>query len=485
MKRTLIATACALALAACQDAAPTGPAAAPAEANAALLGGGGLIEPALSSLLHAAAPTDRLIAIVNFDPAKTTSATLAGRLRTLGAGVVRFEHLSMVAVLASPAQILSAAALPGVEGVYDNGVEKLLLRESVASIRADVAHTAGFTGKGIGVAIMDSGINGLNPDVPFPSKTVANVKFTLNFQDLLEDDGTPRFGGELFIENLPNTDATSGHGTHVAGIVAGTGGSTYGTHRGVAPGANLIGLSLGEATAVVNVSILQGADWLIENRARYNIQVVNCSWGSNGEFDPKDPVNEAMSALHDAGITVVFAAGNEGPDQNTMNLRSANPDVISVAAGCKLYVLDGTNSQASCLDANGRPAVLAGFSSRGVPGDPIWHPDVTAPGVNIVSTRAYTGAVSWIGVTSDAGECNVSIQNFAHYTCMSGTSMAAPHVAGVVALMEEASNGKITPDQALMVLQNTARPIPGYAHWEVGTGFVDAYAAALAAQAYR
>jgi serine protease AprX len=480
MKRLFLLPALLAGLAACQD---FDNAAAPGRASLALSGVSARIDPELTAALASAPAATPLVVIVNFDPARTSSGTLSSALQGMGAGVMRFKHLSMVAATVLPAQVASIAALPGVQGVYDNGTERLLLKESVQSIRADVAYSAGYTGAGVGVAIMDSGINGLNADVGYPAKTVANVKFVANFGDVVEDDGTPTVGGELFVENVANTDNTSGHGTHVAGIVAGTGASTHGAYRGVAPGAHLVGLSVGEGLSIVNVSVLQATDWLIENARRYNVQVVNCSWGSNGEFDPADPVNEAMSALHDAGITVVFAAGNEGPAENTLNRRSVNPDVISVAAACKVNVLvDPSNSQSQCNDGRGR--IVADFSSRGIPGDALWHPDITAPGVRIVSTRSYGSAMTGLDAPSDLQQCNIGIQNLANYTCASGTSMASPHIAGVAALMEQASGGSITPDQTLAVLRATARPLAGYAEWEVGAGYADAYAAARAARAY-
>jgi len=161
---------------------------------------------------------------------------------------------------------------------------------------------------------------------------------------------------------------------------------------------------------------------------------VNNSWGTTGPFDPKDPINKATKQVSSKGITVVFAAGNDGP-----------------------------------------------FSSRGIPGDPLYHPDVTAPGVHIVSTRASTGIVLNV---SDANHdlnltstCALSVANAPYYTCASGTSMATPHVTGVVALMQEAAGGRLAPDQVASVLTQTARPLPGYALWEVGTGYVDALAA--------
>jgi serine protease AprX len=485
MKRLLLATACAFGLAACQDAVPTAAPGAP-EAPARSTAAAAPLDPELAAALLAAAPADRLIVLVNFDPARTGTSAVSRAVRRLGAGVVEFRHLSMLAALATPAQVREIASLPGVQGVYDNGVERLHLREAVASIRADQVHVSGVTGRGVGIAIIDSGINGLNPDVGYPAKTVQNVKFTSDLSFFTEDTtALPRLGGELYVSNLQNTDNTSGHGTHVAGIAAGSGASTYGAYRGVAPGAHLVGLSVGEGASVLNFSVLQAVDWLLEHGDDYNVQVANNSWGSNGPFDPADPVHEAMKQLHDAGVTVVFSAGNEGPGENTLNRRAVAPWVISVAAGCKLWVQDPTNSRSQCVDAAGREPVLAGFSSRGIPGDPLYHPDVTAPGVRIVSTRAFSGAVPLLGATSDANVCNIGIQNLKNYTCMSGTSMSAPVVAGVVALMEEAAGGRLTPDQVLALLTSTARPLAGYAEWEVGAGYVDAAAAVKAARSAR
>src|SRR5687767_8741493 len=158
MKRLFLLPAVLAGLAACHD---FDNAAAPGR-SIALSGVSAKVDPELAATLNLASTTP-VVVIVNFDPARTSSATLSGALQGLGAEVMRFKHLSMVVATVLPSQVASIAGMPGVEGVYDNGTERLLLRESVQSIRADVAYAAGFTGAGVGVAIMDSGVNGLNP----------------------------------------------------------------------------------------------------------------------------------------------------------------------------------------------------------------------------------------------------------------------------------------------------------------------------------
>jgi serine protease AprX len=132
-----------------------------------------------------------------------------------------------------------------------------------------------------------------------------------------------------------------------------------------------------------------------------------------------------------------------------------SPRVIGVAAGNK----DGRT--------------LADFSSRGIPGSSLYHPTITAPGVAIVSTRAPNTILPVLGVTDDI---NIQPTWIPFYTTMSGTSMATPHISGVVALMLEANPG-LTPDQIKSILTQTATPMAGYQEFQVGAGYVNAYAA--------
>lgn len=486
MKRWIALTLCALTTAACQDQSGPEGLTGPAEhAGASLLAlPGARLDPVLTTALNLASPLDRLEVIVNFDEAQTSGALLGSRILGTGAGIITFRHLPVVAALATPAQVASIRGLPGVTSLYANRQLRYHLREAVQSVNAPQVHAAGYTGKGVGIAILDSGVDAqYHPGLAWGTKTVQNVKVAADMRELVTfDASTPAVGAELFVENLPNSETSVGHGTHVAGIAAGSGaGSSDGIYAGVAPGAHVVGIGAGDVLFVLWT--LAGLDYILDNREKYNIQVVNNSWGITGAYDPEDPVVRSTRKLYDAGIAVVFSAGNEGPAENTLNPYSAAPWVLSVAAGCKLYVSDPTNSGALCEDESnaGRAPVLTYFSSRGIPGDPLVHPDITAPGANIVSARAALGLVmNGSDLLSDAQDCQLSLQHFDHYTCASGTSMSAPVITGIIALMEEASRGRLTPEQAYRALTRTARPLAGYAEWEQGAGYVDAAAAVRA-----
>ena len=129
------------------------------------------IDPGLTAALVTATASDRLVVIVNYDETVTTSDAMSAAIMNVGSGVIRFNNLDLVAALATPAEITAIGALPGVQGVYANKQltwETAMLHESVPSIRADAVQASGITGKGIGIAILDSGIDGLyNPDLHY------------------------------------------------------------------------------------------------------------------------------------------------------------------------------------------------------------------------------------------------------------------------------------------------------------------------------
>ncbi|MEA2337593.1 MAG: serine protease AprX [Thermoanaerobaculia bacterium] len=372
-------------------------------------------------------------------------------LRLLGVRYgVAMKQLPMVGVWATGSQIQQIAANSRVRSVYFNKQLRYFNHEGSALIGASEQRTMagfGYSGRGIGVAIVDSGIDATHPDLPFGTHVKQNVKVVVGGAGL----GSP-FDGVVpptYLENLPNTDTTSGHGTHASGSIAGLGTESGGKFAGVAPGADLIGVSTGEAIAILWA--LEGFDYVLTHQYTYNIRVVSNSWGTSGPFDPEDPVSVASKVLHDRGITVVFAAGNEGSGNNTMNPYADAPWVIGVAAA----------------DKQGR---LASFSSRGIPGDPIYHPTITAPGVAIVSTKANATPLG------QAGQCTgLSVSETVWYACMDGTSMATPHVAGACALLLEA-NPALTPDTIKSTIVATATPMAGYGRHQVGAGFLNVLA---------
>ena len=413
---------------------------------------------------------DSLQVIVTFDGQGAPTKDQLNLLNSLGISKgLSMKALPMAGILATKDQINKLAASPEVKSIYLN--RKLTYYNADATsltgvdkVRTDTAMQKAngglpITGKGIGVVINDSGVDGTHKDLQFGSHLVQNVMASTNLNSL-----EPSLLPITYVENVPNTDSNSGHGTHVAGIVGGTGESSNGKYEGVAPGASLIGYGSGAALFVLDG--IGGFDYAITHQSEYNIRVITNSWGSSGDFDPNDPINIASKAAHDRGITVLFAAGNEGPGENTHNPYAKAPWVISVAAGEK----DGS---------------LADFSSRGTKGvggtfemdGKTWtwkdEPSVTAPGVDIISTRVLA-PVSTLGATTDAELIEPAY--LPYYTAMSGTSMATPHVAGITALMLEAKP-TLSPDEIKKILQDTATNMPGYETWEVGTGYVNAYAA--------
>src|SRR5262249_35033066 len=264
-----------------------------------------------------------------------------------------------------------------------------------------------------------------------------------------------------------DSDTSSGHGTHVAGIVAAD--NTDGQVLGVAPGASLIGYGMGDAVFVF--SALSAFNDILKNQSTYPVRVVNNSWGSSFLlFDPDDPTMQATKALHDAGIVVCFAAGNETTEMS-INPYSVAPWVISVGAGTYNHQRASFSSGGIEFDNSVLTSLPAGDEKhQSFTGDRIglYHPSVTAPGDNIVST-ATTGAA----VTGTPGGTATA----------SGTSMATPGVVGVVALLLQ-KRPSLTPDEVKSVLQVTASLMPStdvpnrvQPFWQSGYGYVDAKSA--------
>ena len=419
--------------------------------------------PGLSETLDGMGPFETTTVVVTFDTDGPLTAEQTAALTGLGVtSGMTFQSLPIAGVQATAAQVAAIAGLDGVVSVWPNHELAYSNAESTALTGVDDARTDGdfrrengglpVSGRGVGVVVNDSGVDGLHKDVEYGRNLVQNVLGTTNLNAYL---------GLLpitYVEDQPSTDTNSGHGTHVAATVGGTGAQSGGLHEGVAPGADLVGYGSGGVLLVLDG--IGGIDYALTQQFRYGIRVVTNSWGSSGRFDPAHPIVQATYRAYQRGISVLFAAGNEGPGADTHNPYAQAPWVISVAAGNK----DG--------------ATLADFSSRGVDGESAtftmpdgteWtyrnEPTITAPGVDVISACAAGSPICALGIQPDNP----------FYTQISGTSMATPHVAGIVALMLEA-DPSLQPLDVIRVLRETATPLD-YEAWEAGAGYVNAYAA--------
>ncbi|HET7701603.1 MAG TPA: S8 family serine peptidase [Candidatus Limnocylindria bacterium] len=398
--------------------------------------------------------------------------TVADKARLLAAGAtlaIPYTRWPWAGVVGEPAAIRAIAAFPDVTEMQWAPPIDFYLHESVPLIRADdvwapkSAGGLGITGAGVGVAVVDSGIYGAHPDLQ--RRVVKNLKFVADYTIETND-----------------SDTTSGHGTHVAGTIAGDGTASktgtaddlggYGWYTGVAPGANLIGLGVGDGRNIIWA--LSAFNWIADNHRTYNIRVVSNSWGpaGGGAYDPTNSISRAAEDLADLGITVVFAAGNDGSNSGTTS--SATNNLNSYCGG-----------RVICVAAGQKDRQLSTFSSVG-PTDNSRTPTLTAPGTRICAARNPHGITT--GTTADAGlfadTPAVRPEWKAYYTCISGTSMATPHVSGVVALMMQA-NPALTPVDVATVLRTTATPMPGYQPYQVGAGYLDAYGATALAKKTR
>lgn len=416
------------------------------------------VDPELARRLNEATDDSNINAVVVYHQHVTDTDIEA--LRLIGIlGGTRFRALPAVYVTATRDQLIAVSRLPRVRSLYGNrtltfnadpymkitGLERSY---SDADLKAD-NNGLPYSGRNVTVAVLDTGINGTHPDLA--GRVVQNVK-------LGDVQSAPAgFVYPTSLENQTNTDLVNGHGTHVAGVIAGTGSASGGRYAGVANGARLLGLSAGEANLMF---VLSGFDYLLDRGSAYGVRVVNCSFSAATVYDPHDPVNVATKMLTDAGVNVVFSAGNSGPGNGTMNPYSVAPWVISVGA----------------TDHNGK---LADYSSRGSFGDALQHPTVQAPGTSIIGPRSTVGTTGVSGIAG-ADAQRLSTTDLPYYTTATGTSFSAPQVAGAIALMLEA-DPTLEPAEIKDIIARTATPLPKYFYHEVGAGMLNTHAAVLEA----
>lgn len=261
-------------------------------------------------------------------------------------------------------------------------------------------------------------------------------------------DGGKVIGWKDFINGKTTPYDDNGHGTHCASIAAGEG-QANATYKGVAYRAALVGVKvLNSSGSGSSSTIIAGIDWVVQNKATYNIKVLSISLGTSGSSNGQDALSLACNNAVDNGITVVVAAGNSGPAKYTIGSPAAAEKVITVGA---------------MADCGEKGFYLANFSSRGPTADGRIKPDICAPGVNITAAKKGT-------------------KN--QYVTYSGTSMATPFIAGTCALMLDA-NPSLTPSQIKSILTGTTQDWgPANKDIDYGSGRAQCYEAIKSAGGY-
>ncbi|MFF2327765.1 MULTISPECIES: S8 family serine peptidase [unclassified Streptomyces] len=316
------------------------------------------------------------------------------------------------ALTSKPSQGAQRTTAAGIDRVWLNGVRRVSLDKSVPQIGAPAAWKAGYTGKGVKIAVLDTGVDATHPDLQ--GQVIDAKNFTAS----------------------PDTKDRYGHGTHVSSIAAGTGAKSGGKFKGVAPDAKLIeGKVLDDDGFGDDAGILAGMEWAVAQGA----DIINLSLGG-GDTPEIDPLEAAVNKLSaDKGVLFAIAAGNEGDAPGTVGSPGSAEAALTVGA----------------VDDNDG---LADFSSRGPRiGDGGIKPDVTAPGVDITAAAA-PGSV----IDQEVG------QNPPGYLTISGTSMATPHVAGAAALLKQ-EHPEWTYTELKGALTGSAKP-GAYTPFEQGSG---------------
>ena len=326
---------------------------------------------------------------------------------------------------------------------------------------ADAAAAMGgatpYDGTGVGIVVLDSGIDPNH----LTFKDGSNASRILYKQD---------FTGEA------RTDDPYGHGTHVASLAAGNAAISGGAYKGIAPNARIINLRVLNSQGRGTVSTLLAAlEWVLANRnnAAYNIKVVNMSLGTAAiDSYENDPLCRAARALVDAGIVVVAAAGNEGKDSlgnklyGQIHSPGNDPSVITVGAANTFGTDARTDDGVASYSSRG-PTRSFWTDSHGVKHyENFIKPDLVAPGNKLIAAQAPANRLV---AENPALDADVSGAPTKEQMFLSGTSMAAPVVAGAAALLKQA-NPSLTPNLVKVILMYTAQPLAGFNQFEQGAG---------------
>ena len=274
-----------------------------------------------------------------------------------------------------------------------------------------------LTGNGVTIAVIDTGIHP-HDDLTSPTNRI------IAFHDLINGESEP------YDDN--------GHGTHCAGDAAGNGSLSNGKYIGPAPEASIIGLKVLDEQGSGRLStIIEGLEWCIDHKEEHNIRIISLSLGAPAyESFRDDPLSLAAQQAWHQGIVVCAAAGNSGPTAATISTPAIDPFIITVGSTDDKNTLERSDDY------------IAEYSSRGPTIDTLIKPDIYAPGTNIISLLAPGSSIE-----SELPEMIID----ENYIQLSGTSMATPICAGIIALMLEA-NPKLSPNDIKSILKATAHP---------------------------
>ena len=304
---------------------------------------------------------------------------------------------------------------------------------AMATLGIDKIHAQGFKGKGVGIAVIDTG---LYPHADYKDRIVGWKSWT---------DGSLE----------PNDP--QGHGTHVAGDALGDGTLSDGKFYGPAPESHLIGIQVLDKNGSGRLSdIIKGVQWAVTKKDELDIDIINMSLGGP-QYDSykNDPVALSVGKAVEAGIVAAVAGGNSGPKPETIGTPGNHPDAFTVGA---------LNDKGTLTRADDD---VAPFSSRGpTKVDGLVKPNILAPGVNITAANAPGSAIDRANVPH-VGQ---------GYVTISGTSMATPIFAGIIAAVLSA-NPNLSPAQIKDIFTATAEPIAGVDPNSQGFGVVSPAAA--------
>lgn len=372
-------------------------------------------------------------------PDQVAAVEHAGAVVTFAA-----KHLPVLAARAPADRVPALARVPGVILVQENDALVPLLKQSVPMIGAPtVWKDLKVTGKGIVIAVLDDGVYEQHPDLS--PKLAGHYDASAPSMPIASPvDVILPAGGE-------------GHGTHVAGIVVGNGGESAGVYKGVAPDARIVNVRVFSApNQTTSDIVIKGLDWTLDHMGQLKIRVAVMSLGGRAT-DSTDALSRSVNVAVSKGLVVVVAAGNRGPGNQTIGIPGVAANAITVGA----------------VDKAGK---LADYSSRGPTLDGRLKPDVVAPGTGITSTIPPASTTT-VGKVLGGGDAAAI-----YYGPLTGTSMAAPHVAGLAALMLQA-NPDLTPEQVKQILVATAKDAGGPgADNLTGFGLVDAPSAVRVAK---